>query len=370
MSWWDSILDVGSDVVDFAVQNPTITGAVVGGLAGGTKGALTGAGIGYAAGNLYGASGSWEPPSVGSFFEGGQGAPNTPQSVGSWGGSGASATGGVGSFDAGAGAARDIAGAGASSAPVGGNAGLTGSFGGYNGYAADSSPAGAYGPSGGFGRFDAAPSSSGAGLVEGGLKKAADWGKNNPGTAGLVVQGAGLLAGRGAQKKAAAANDASIEATNKNNANADYWNTQSRQSADEARSLYNPQELGIRGYAQQTAATERNVQDLDKLYGKGYSAADVDAQKRRARVAGSTNATTGYMQGYDTGRQAQQGALTSAKGLGAGYTGPSQSTVESIKSDGAGEARQLQDLLSTYLGSPESVLAERERKGAQQRSVA
>ena len=69
MSWWDAVIDFGSDVVDFAVDNPTITGAVVGGLADGLEGAAIGAGLGYAAGNLYGASGAWEPPDVGSFFE-------------------------------------------------------------------------------------------------------------------------------------------------------------------------------------------------------------------------------------------------------------------------------------------------------------
>jgi hypothetical protein len=366
MSWWDTIIDVGSDVIDFAVDNPTLTGAVVGGLTGGTKGAITGAGLGYAAGNIYGAGGAWEPPSIGSFFDGGQGAPNTPRSVGNWGGSNVPDSVGAGSFNPGSGAARDIAGAGTSVAPSTGNAGLTGSFGGA-GSTIDVMGDGVYG--GATGAAGAA-TSSGAGLVEGGLKKVADWGKANPSAAGLIVQGAGMLAGRGAQKKASAANDASMEATAKNNSNADYWNTQARQSADEARSLYNPQELGIRGYAQQTAATERNVQELDSLYGKGYSAADVEAQKRRTRVAGSTNATTGYMKGYDTGRTAQQGALAGAKGLSAGYTGPSQSTVDSIREDGAGEARQLQDLLSTYLGSPESVLAERERSSSQQRSVA
>lgn len=175
-----------------------------------------------------------------------------------------------------------------------------------------------------------------------------------------------MRAAQGAQHRAQASQSSAV---NRNNAQADYWNRQAQQSGNEARSLYNPQELGIRGYATEAAATGRAVQDTQsRMARQGKSQSAIDAEVRRAKVAGSTNASTGYMKGLDTGRSAQGGALTSAKGLGSNYTAlasqslPSMSMPSSAQSNAdlagyyqgqAGDnSAAIQDLLNYYLGDP------------------
>lgn len=65
MAWWDTLIDVGSDVWDWAKQNPTTAGAVAGLVTGGGTGnygeanfrnAAGGAAFGYTAGQLFGGS--------------------------------------------------------------------------------------------------------------------------------------------------------------------------------------------------------------------------------------------------------------------------------------------------------------------------
>jgi len=175
-----------------------------------------------------------------------------------------------------------------------------------------------------------------------------------------------MRAAQGAQHRSQASQSSAV---NRNNAQADYWNRQAQQSGNEARSLYNPQELGIRGYATEAAATGRAVQDTQsRMARQGKSQSAIDAEVRRAKVAGSTNASTGYMKGLDTGRSAQGGALSSAKGLGSNYTAlasqslPSMSMPSSAQSNSdlasyyndqaAGNSNAIQDLLNYYLGNP------------------
>jgi hypothetical protein len=175
-----------------------------------------------------------------------------------------------------------------------------------------------------------------------------------------------MRAAQGAQHRSQASQSSAV---NRNNAQADYWNRQAQQSGNEARSLYNPQELGIRGYATEAAATGRAVQDTQsRMARQGKSQSAIDAEVRRAKVAGSTNASTGYMKGLDTGRSAQGGALTSAKGLGSNYTALASQSLPSMSmpgatssnsdlaayyNDQAGEnSNAIQDLLNYYLGDP------------------
>jgi hypothetical protein len=358
MSWWDFATDFGSDVLDFATANPELTGAVVGGLAGGSKGALIGAGLGYGASNLMpGTFGGGEyslprlnfgtGPSQSSYGVLGTGAPQMSYapSVGSsqFAASSMTPTAGVGTYSP----VADIAGYNNMSvAPTSGygNTGITGDF-------------------GNLGRTQ-----GGTNPVESMLGDVRGWGQRNPNTASALVQGAGMLIGRNAQKDANRLMERDLALREQQNAQqqaqfakqnqqADYWNTQARQSADEARSLYNPQELGIRGMAQQTAATGRRVQELENLSSKGWSQADIDAEKRRAKVAGSTAATTGYMAGLDTGRQAQGGALTSAKQLSQGY-GAAPGMVDmsgqydARAKQGEMTTQSMTSLLERYLGDP------------------
>ena len=151
---------------------------------------------------------------------------------------------------------------------------------------------------------------------------------------------------------------------------ADYWNAQSRQSGDEARSLYNPQELAIRGMAQQQAATGRREQDAyAAAIRRGLSPADAAAEARRVKLAGSTAATTGYMAGLDTGRKGQEGALSSAKGLSMSYGAPSTALADAYNTMGQATGDQLRSLLEFYTGDPTRRVL-REREEAETRSTA
>jgi hypothetical protein len=258
---------------------------------------------------------------------------------------------GQGTFSAGTGL-RASAFPTATAAPAGGNSGITGAFGGV-GNALD--------------RFE-------------------QWGKNNPRTAALLNYGVGALAERAGQKRASRAMDrqnalqeqamaSQRQAVEQNNQQAGFWNQQAQQSANEARSLYNPQELGIRGMAQQVAATGRREQETRQAAMKrGMSAADAEAEARRVRLAGSTAATTGYMAGLDTGRQAQGSALSGAKGLSSPYQGlgayaPNAAEANFLAQQGGAQGAQLQQLLEFYTGDPSRRILREREKGEQKEST-
>lgn len=167
-----------------------------------------------------------------------------------------------------------------------------------------------------------------------------------------------------------------MEALQENQQLARQTNQQATQSFDEARSLYNPQEMAIRGMAQQKAATERDVANLrQQLQRRGLSQAAIDAEIRRARLGGSTAATTAYTKGLDVGRTAQQQALTSAKGLqtnvpGLSYT-PSSAAADyfarqAVTSQQQGDmtSAQMTKLLEDYLGQPTKTVQEARTKAA------
>lgn len=227
-----------------------------------------------------------------------------------------------------------------------------------------------------------------------GLKQLGAWGKEN---AEVVKLGTGLASAIAGQRGASAAKrqqgvadqqiqrelamreqaqQSQMAALAENQRMAGLSNQQAQQSFDEARSLYNPQEMAVRSMAQQTAATQRGVENLRKdLARRGLSKAAIDAEVRRARLGGSTAATTAYTKGLDTGRAAQQSALTSAKGLtstvpGLSYT-PSSSVAdyyarqaEATQKQSTLTSAQLQKLLEDYLGQPTKTVQEARTKAA------
>lgn len=367
MSWWDfSWSDVGdfaSDAWDFAKANPELTGAVVGGLADGGKGALIGAGVGYGLSNLAPGTfggGSYSLPRInewgstptGTYGTGSVG--GAPSQYSLAGGTGSSyglqptGTAGLqtGSFTPGAGSSTGVDYS-LTSAPSVGNAGVTGDF-------------GSYGTK-----------------VEAGLGKVASWGQENPRLASALVQGVGALSAMSGQRKANKLMEQQLgqqqQQFDKSNAMADYWNTQSRQSGDEARSLYNPQELAVRGMAQQVASTGRQEQAArSAALKRGMTPAEAEAEARRVRLAGSTNATTGYLAGLDTGRGAQQSALSSAKGLSMGYGMPADTSAAAAgyRTSATNTAAGLQSMLERYLGQPSTQLEEEARRKKQEGSIA
>lgn len=315
-------------------------------------------------------------------------------------------TAGQGGFDAGKFDAAAMANIGTAS-PTGGNAGVTGAMGGAGaekepGWDSDPLLTGAAGAA-----ESPAASEDGSGplgAVREGFKNVREFGRENADLMRLGIGLAGVLGARqdsrradrlmdqqmadrereramkeelykqqlanmrAAQGHAGGAMASQASASARNNSNADYWNRQSRSSADEARSLYNPQELGVRGYAQEAASTGRSVQDIrDRMARQGKSQGSIDSEVRRAKVAGSTNATTGYMKGLDAGRSAQTGALSSAKGLSSSYGGYNAPAIPSVSvpsfgsNSGAvdyyndrasGNSAAIQDLLNYYLGNP------------------
>ena len=160
-------------------------------------------------------------------------------------------------------------------------------------------------------------------------------------------------------------------------------NQGSIQSFDEARSLYNPQELGIRGMAQQRGATQRSIEDTRKaLASRGMSAAAIEAEVRRQRVAGATGESAAYMRGLDTGRSAQAGALSSAKALGSTVPGlsysqgpsaptftPNYGGADFYAKQGADNSKALRDLLESYANYPTLRAQEEARRDMQRESL-
>lgn len=241
-----------------------------------------------------------------------------------------------------------------------------------------------------------------------------DWVRDpeNRDTVRLGIQGLGMLAGYQAQRDAGklakeqmglqaqnmAAQKAAYEremglreealrsqraALGQNQRMAQRANQESIQSFDEARSLYNPQELGIRGMAQQRGTTQRSIEDTRKtLAGRGLSAAAIDAEIRRQRLAGATNETTAYMRGLDTGRSAQAGALSSAKALGTTVPGlsysqgpnaptftPNYGGADFYAKQGAENSKALRDLLESYANYPTLRAQEEARRDMQRGSI-
>ena len=202
--------------------------------------------------------------------------------------------------------------------------------------------------------------------VLGGLER---WGQKNPRLASALTQGVGLLANASAQRRAndlmkqqlamqQRQNEQQQQVFAKNTGIADMRNQLAQQQVNQALSLYNPQELGQRGMAQQQAATGRQLQQIEQqMASRGYSPADIAAAKRRAQVGGALNVTQGYMQGYDTGRSAQQGALSSAVGLGQQY-GAAPTPADMSQAAGAlskyktDQYAGLLNLANTAMGNP------------------
>jgi len=194
--------------------------------------------------------------------------------------------------------------------------------------------------------------------VERNIDRAQTWTRDNYNTARLGLDLTGLLlannANRSANRMAQQQMQMQQEAQQKNAAMADKSNAQATQSFNEARSLYNPQERAVRAMAQQQMNTARNMVDArNQMARAGKSKATIDAEMRRAKLQGSTGAATAYTAGLDIGRQAQQQALTAAKGLTSNYNTTADYTgADRVAKAGVGQAQQITGMLNNYLGNP------------------
>lgn len=222
---------------------------------------------------------------------------------------------------------------------------------------------GAGGGAGGGGTFNAAPPPQGgfSGAVnraETGLRGAQDFVRDNYNVARLGLDIAGMAAG---YKSRNDANDLAREqmqmqraAQQQNAAVADRANAQSAQSFNEARSLYNPQEMAIRSMADAKMANMRAQEAARaQMQKSGRSKGTIDAEMRRAQLAGTTGANTAYLRGLDTGRAAQQSALGSASNLARNYnTGADYTAADRVAKAGQSNSDQLTAMLNNYLGNP------------------
>ena len=194
--------------------------------------------------------------------------------------------------------------------------------------------------------------------IERNIGRAQTWTRDNYNTARLGLDLTGLLlannANRSANRLAQQQMQMQQQAQQKNAAMADKANAQATQSFNEARSLYNPQERAVRAMAQQQMSTARNMVDArNQMARAGKSKATIDAEMRRAKLQGSTGAATAYTAGLDMGRQAQQQALTAAKGLTSNYnTTADYAGADRVANAGLGQAQQITGMLNNYLGNP------------------
>jgi hypothetical protein len=194
--------------------------------------------------------------------------------------------------------------------------------------------------------------------AETGLRGVQDFARDNYNVArlGLDLAGMGL-----SYKNRNDANDLAREqmqmqraAQQKNAAVADRANAQSAQSFNEARSLYNPQEMAIRSMADAKMANMRAQEAArNQMQKSGRSKGTIDAEMRRAQLAGTTGANTAYLRGLDTGRAAQQSALSNAAGLARTYnTGADYTAADRVAKAGQSNSDQLTAMLNNYLGNP------------------
>lgn len=193
------------------------------------------------------------------------------------------------------------------------------------------------------------------------------FGQDNKDLVKFGSQLAGYLAAKPQQAAAKQATAQQAAVVQENQQTARENNQQAAQSFNEARSLYNPQEMAVRGMAQQTAATQRGIVDLRKqLARRGMSQASIDAEVRRARLGGSTDATAAYTKGLDVGRSAQQSALAAAKNLQTTVPGTDfYGTQATAGQQGAAlTSAQLSKLLEDYLGNPTKAAQEARTKAA------
>ena len=218
-------------------------------------------------------------------------------------------------------------------------------------------------------------------------KEALTWARDpaNRDLVRLGIQGAGALAGyqnnRAAQQNMQQqvqmqqrAMQTQEAAQRKNQAVADKVNAQAAQSMQEARSLYNPQEMGIRRMADARATTGRAVNDLRSSMGRrGASQNAIDAEARRTRLQGAANEVSAFTGGYDAGRQGQQAALTNAAGMFKNYSGlnfaPSTAVAEYYTKAGDANAKNLRALLESYTNYPTLSAAEEKRRQLQREST-
>lgn len=375
MSWWDAIVDVGSDVVDWAMENPTITGGVIGGLAGGRKGALTGAAIGYGLSNLapdtFG-GGNWEPVRVGEIFTDSNGGADGYYGPGTGGGRApvgpASA---AQSLSAGPLGDATQAGGGVASNNVSfagtGNAGVTGEFGNYGASTQGIPNGNALGRS-----LESADGGGLTGTLSGGMKKISDWGQANPDLASMGIQLGAAALGNKKSKVASNAAEASMasqqDAVNRNNAVADTNNARSQVLADTSMAQ-GPQGMALQSFANANRvnnSASRNA--ATSAMQRGLSARDAANVGRRAKITGAGNASAAYLQGWETGSANQRAGLSTARAIQQPYQGFGfdANAANTVANSGANDTRGATLFAETLLGNPS---AEAARRRAQNKGV-
>lgn len=309
MSWWDSIVDIGSSIWDFAKENPTTAGAIAGGAYNAAtgkniiEGVGAGAALGYGAGRIFGGTGT----GVGSIP--GTSAPTggSASSVGAWTPSVNTTT---------------IEGVNAASSGAT-QAATAGDFGGYLQGAVDK--------------------------TSGVLSDVKNWGKQNKEVAQLGIQLVGGLQGNQQAQKLNDMRQQQLErqnaATDKNNALSDEANATAR--------AYDPTNLGVRGYASAMAAGGRNLDAIDNS--ATTSTAAKTALKSKARVDASKAGVSAYQSGYDTGTRTQAGLRRNYSG-GTYDSGLYGDIAQSNKDS----TSNITGLLENYLGNPTAGLKRKE----------
>jgi hypothetical protein len=328
MSWWDSIVDFGSSVLDFAKENPTTAGAVAGGLYNASQGkniiegAGAGAILGYGAGQIFGSGGASD------FIPGSGGSTTVAPSIAGAAGSAASSMGTwtpsvntttLAGIDAASGAVTQAA--------------TAGDFGNYGSKITDT------------------------------LGDMAAWGKKNAPLAQLGIQGVSALYSMGQNEKLNKMRQDAVsrgeQVNARNDAVADAANADATAMSTVAAN-YDPRNLGVRAMADSYAAGGRDVAAIEN--NSTLSGAAKAALTTKAKVGASKNAVSGFQSGYDTGTKTQAGLYSTAGGLRKQYSGSGYDSTlagDIAKSNNA-DSSNLTAMLENYLGSPSATLKKKQ----------
>lgn len=327
MSWWDSIVDFGSSVLDFAKENPTTAGAVAGGLYNASQGkniiegAGAGAILGYGAGQIFGSGASggsdFIPGSGGSTSVAPSIAGSAASTMGNWTPNVNTTT--LAGIDAASGAVTQAA--------------TAGDFGNYGSKITDT------------------------------LGDMASWGKKNAPLAQLGIQGVSALYSMDQNEKLNKMRQGAVtrgeQVNARNDAVADAANADATAMSTVAAN-YDPRNLGVRAMADSYAAGGRDVAAIES--NNTLSGAAKAALTTKAKVGASKNAVSGFQSGFDTGTKTQAGLYSTAGGLRKQYSGGGYDATlagDISKSNNA-DSSNLTALLENYLGNPSATLKKKQ----------
>lgn len=330
MSWWDSLIDFGSSVVDYAKENPTTAGAIAGGVYNAVtgkniiEGAGAGALLGYGAGQIFGSGGNGVVPgSGGSTSVGASGAGSAATNIGSY----------VPTVNTTTLAGIDAASTGATQAATAGDFGNYGS------------------------------------KITGALGDLQSWGKKNAPLAQLGIQGATALYSMNQNDKLTKMRQDAVSRGEQVNAKNDAVADAANKDADALSTTaanYDPRNLGVRAMADSYAAGGRDVAAIEG--NTNLSSAAKTALATKAKVGASKNAVSGFQSGYDTGVKTQSGLYSTANGLRKNYSGNGYDATLAgdISAANKADSANLTAMLENYLGSPSAVLS---KKKAEEQGV-